>query len=65
MPIKNVFQILHFPEFIAVFSLFPQTCKIKVLLYIEGGHKDASYLCVFEHATLLISAGTFTTLPIA
>jgi len=65
MPVKNVFQILHFTRFIAVFSWFPQKCKIKVLLLIEEGHKDASYLCVSEHATLLTSAGTLTTLPIA
>jgi hypothetical protein len=65
LSIKNVFQILHFPGFFTVFSWFPQKCKIEVLLYKEEGHKNASCLCVFEHATLVTSAGTFTTFPVA
>ena len=65
LPIKIVFQILHFPGFFAVFSWFPQKYKIEVLLYIEEGQKDASCLYVFEHAALVTSAGIFTTFPIA
>jgi len=66
LPIKkNVFQILHFPGYFAVFSWFPQKCKIGVLLHKEEGHKNASCLCEFEHATLVTSAGTFTTFPVA
>ena len=65
LPIKNVFHILCFPVFFAVFNWFPQKCKIEVLLCVEEGHKDAACLCVFEHATLVTSAGTSTTFPIA